>query len=332
MTRANTSTFAAGHDASTPMQFDGRNLWQAAKRAAARIGRDRIGLVAAGVAFFALLAIFPGIAALLAIAGLVVDPEQVASMLESSTTALPPAAREILMGQVREVAGDGASGLNLAAIAGIAVAVYSASRGVANLIAGLNVAYEEEETRGFLALTALTLALTLFLLVAISVVIAALAVLPAVLSVVGQDETFTTVIEIARWPILLVVAATLFTVLYRLGPSRRAARWRWLAPGGALACMVWIAATAGFSWYVETLGSYAETFGALAGVIVLLLWLWLSAFAVLTGAVVDAELEHQTACDSTVGMARPMGERGAVKADSCAARDRASAADPRRGG
>lgn len=317
MAETQTDAPRPGLNADTPTQLGRRGTWAAAQRVVERIGRDRIGLVAAGVAFFTLLSLFPGIAALVAIAGLIIDPTQIAAMLHDSAAALPPAAREILMGQVNEVAGDGSTGLNLAAIAGVALAIYSASRGVANLIAGLNVAYEEDEARGFIPLTVLTLALTFFLIIALSTVLVAVAILPAALSALGSNVTLSMVVDIARWPFLLIVGAALFTTLYRFGPSRRAARWRWLAPGGILACAVWIMATAGFGWYVETLGNYAETFGALAGVIVLMLWLWLSAFAVLTGAVIDAELEHQTARDSTIGSPRPMGQRGAVKADSC---------------
>jgi membrane protein len=126
------------------------------------------------------------------------------------------------------------------------------------------------------------------------------------------------VAQALRWPILIAVAAGTFTVLYRYAPSRRNARWRWLSPGGVLACLLWAAATATFGWYVENLGSYNETFGALGGVIILLLWLWISSFVVLLGGLIDAELEAQTAVDSTVGPERPRGERGAVKADACA--------------
>ena len=304
--------------ASNPGQFALGDYWQAAQRVVVRTGRDRIGLIAAGVAFFAILALFPGITALVALAGLVLDPSDIIGPLEESTAALPSGARDILLGQVREVVGTAPAGLNLAALASIALAIYSASRGVANLVAGLNAAYEEEETRGFLTLTALTIALTLFLLVTMSLVLAAFTIVPAVLAWTGDMPVVTTAADILRWPLLLLIGALIFSTLYRYGPSRRAALWRWLAPGGLLACALWIAGTAGFGWYVETLGSYGETFGALAGVIVLLLWLWLSAFVVLIGAVVDAELEHQTRRDSTVGPERPIGRRNAVKADTFA--------------
>jgi membrane protein len=295
------------------------DFWNVAQRVFARTGTDRIGLVAAGVAFFALLALFPGITALVAVAGLILDPAEIVQPLETGTAALPPEASDILLGELRDVADEeGRVSLNLAAIVALAIAIFSASRGVANLIAGLNVAYEEEEKRGIIVLTLRTLALTLFLLVTLSLLLAVFAILPAALAWAGDLPFYETLLDIARWPVLFLIGGLIFTTLYRFGPSRRAARWRWLAPGGLLACALWIAATAGFGWYVETLGSYAETFGALAGVIVLLLWLWLSVFAVLFGAVVDAELEHQTQIDSTIGPDRPMGHRGAVKADTFA--------------
>ncbi|MEM9755511.1 MAG: YihY/virulence factor BrkB family protein [Pseudomonadota bacterium] len=317
MVQADHST-TAGRNARRPSQFGLGDFWQIGKRVAGRTGQDRIGLVAAGVAFFALLALFPGITALVALAGLILDPSDIIASLENGTAALPPTAREILVGQARKVAGGAATGLNLAALAGLALALYSASRGVANLIAGLNVAYEEDEERGFVKLLMVTIALTVLLLAALSLVLAFFAILPAALAWAGNTPALSLVADIARWPLLFLIGALVFTTLYRLGPSRRAARWRWLAPGGLMACALWIAGTAGFGWYVETLGTYTETFGALAGVIVLLLWLWLSAFAVLLGAVVDAELEHQTSRDSTIGPERPMGQRGAVKADSVA--------------
>lgn len=317
------ATTQPGHDARTPTEFGRKAMWQVLRRVAQRNGRDRVGLVAAGVAFYALLAVFPAIAALVAIVGLVVEPATIAAQLEGALATLPSAAREILIEEVRDVASGAPSRLNIAVLAGIVVALYSASRGVANLIMGLNVAYEEDEARGFVGLTALTLALTFLLLVVIGIALGVVAVLPAIFALMGDQPGLENLADLLRWPILLVVGATAFMLLYRFGPSRRASRWRWLAPGAILACALWIIGTAGFGWYVENLGSYSETFGALAGVIVLMLWLWLSAYAVLIGAVIDAEMEHQTIKDSTRGPDRPLGERGAVKADTYPADDAA---------
>lgn len=311
-------THNRGHDAPTPMHLGWRGTWDAGKRIAARIGEDRIGLVAAVVAFFSLLALFPGITALVAIAGILLEPGTVTEQLETATTAVPDAVQTIILSQVEAVAGAESNGLSVAALTGLALALYSASRGVSNLIAGLNVTYAEDEDRGFVKMIFVTLALTAFLIVVLALALAIVAVIPTALSLLGERPALQTLAQILRWPLLLLIGAGAFTVLYRYGPSRRAARWRWLAPGGVVACVMWLAASIGFSWYVETLGTYTETFGALGGVIVLLLWLWISAFAVLLGALIDAELEAQTRRDSTIGEERPMGARGAVKADTWA--------------
>jgi membrane protein len=289
-------------------------LW----RVVLRLGPDRVGLVAAGIAFFGLLALFPGIAALVAIAGIVIDPATVATEIETSLAALPPSARSILVGQLDSVAGAETGGLSLAALGAIALALFSASRGVGNLVAGLNLVYAEEESRNVIHLAALNVALTLVLIAILVLTVIVVAVIPVALSLLGDVSGLQTLANVLRWPVLVVMAAATFTLLYRYGPSRRRARWRWLTPGGIAACLLWAAATAGFGWYVETLGAYNETFGALGGVIVLLLWLWISSFVVLLGGMVDAELEAQTEVDSTVGPDRPRGERGAVKADACA--------------
>ncbi|MDG4647808.1 YihY/virulence factor BrkB family protein [Roseibacterium sp. SDUM158017] len=307
-----------GQAARSPAAMTWRGYLEAGRRVFARLGPDRVGLVAAGIAFFGLLALFPGIAALFAIAGLVIEPDTVAAQLEASVTALPASARSILIGQVNSVAGAEESGLSLAALGALGLAVFSASRGIANLVAGLNLVYGETEERGILHLTALHVALTVFMMIALTLALIVVAVIPVALSLLGNAEGLQNLSELLRWPVLIAIAAATFTVLYRYGPSRRNARWRWLAPGGVVACLLWVGLTAAFGWYVETLGSYNETFGALGGVIVLLLWLWISSFVVLLGGLMDAELEAQTGIDSTVGPDLPRGERGAVKADACA--------------
>jgi membrane protein len=309
---------ARGIDACSPWRIGGRGLLEALKRAGLRLLPGEIGLAAAGIAFFGLLALFPGIAALIAIAGILLDPGIVTAELQTTLAALPEGARSILADQVRTVTGTGEGELGLAAVGGLALALFWASRGVANLLAGLNLVYDETEARGILHLAVLNLALTLFIILVVILALVLVAVIPAVLALAGDAPLAGRMAALLRWPVLIVVGALAFSVLYRYGPSRRNARWRWLAPGGLAACLLWAAATAGFSWYVETLGRYGETFGALGGVIVLLMWLWLSSYAVLVGGLIDAELEAQTARDSTVGPDRPRGTRGAVKADACA--------------
>lgn len=210
----------------------------------------------------------------------------------------------------------------------LAIALYSASKAVANFIAGLNVIYQEKETRNFFLVKALTIVLTAFLIIGLLIAIIVVAAIPVVAAIFGDYGIIDDLVMFLRWPFLFLMGAFGIAVLYRLGPNRRSARWRWLTPGAFVACALWVSGSFGFSLYVQSFGSYNETFGALGGVIILLTWLWLSAFIVLLGALLDAELEAQTKRDSTVGDDRPIGERGAVKADTVGASIDDDASEP----
>lgn len=278
-----------------------------------------LGLIAAGIAFYGLLSLFPGITAAVAFAGTFLNPEMLVENSEDIAALLPEAAQTIVLGQLRDVANADSSTLSFAALFSLAIALYSASKAVANFIAGLNVIYEERETRNFFVVKALTILLTIFLIVGLLVAIIVVAAIPVIAAIFGDYGIIDDVVMFLRWPFLFLMGAFGIAVLYRLGPNRRSAKWRWLTPGAFVACALWVGGSYGFSLYVQSFGSYNETFGALGGVIILLTWLWLSAFIVLLGALLDAELEAQTKRDSTVGEDRPMGERGAVKADTLGA-------------
>ena len=266
-------------------------VWASAMRIKNRLVNDNFALIAAGVAFYALLALFPGIAAMVALVGMVLDPATLVPRLENMTAALPDAAREIIIGQVTSVVSTGSDGLSLTVIGAIALALYSASTGVATLIAGLNIAYDRRERRGFFTLKFLTIVLTLFLMAVLVVAAIAFGVIPAVLALVGDWPFWTAFAKIVRWPALFLFGVLAFVIVYRFGPDRDAPRWRWMAPGSIAACLLWVAASGGFAWYVQNFASYNQTFGALGGVIVLMMWLWISAFVTLFGALIDSELE-----------------------------------------
>ncbi len=278
-----------------------------------------LGLIAAGIAFYGLLSLFPGITAAAALAGVFLEPGMLIENSDEITRMLPEAAKGIVMGQLADVANADSSALSFAALLGFAIALYSASKAVANFIAGLNFIYEEEETRNFFIVKALTIFLTVVMIIGLLIAIIVVAAIPVVASIFGDYGIIDDVVMFLRWPFLFLMGAAGIAVLYRLGPNRRSAKWRWLTPGAIVACALWVAGSYGFSLYVQSFGSYNETFGALGGVIILLTWLWLSAFIVLLGALLDAELEAQTEHDSTVGEDRPIGQRGAVKADTIGA-------------
>lgn len=305
-----------GRDADRPTQMTRTGWMDIGARIVARIGSLNIGLLAAGVAFYGLLSIFPAITAAVAIVGLVYDPVELVDESGWLLSALPEAARTLILDQFNDVAGAGGGSLGLAALLSLAVALWSSSNATGSLVQGLNVIYDEHDQRSFVMLRLLVIALTLGIILGLALMIVVVAAIPAALSVMGAGQGITDAAYLLRWPLMFLLGVAGIALLYRVGPDRRPARWRWVTPGAVIACALWVAATFGFSFYVQNFASYNETFGALAGVIVLLTWMWLSAFIVLLGAEFDAELEHQTARDSTIGPDRPMGERGAVKADT----------------
>ena len=276
---------------------------------------DHIGLIAAGVAFYGLLALFPAITACMAIAGLMTEPSGIVDQLDRYAAPLPEEAATIIIDQAKAVAGSSEGGLGLAATFGILLAIYSASRGMASLIEGMNVAYDETDARGFFKNILLTYGLTIFLIFGFLLGMGVVAVLPAVLSAVGFGPLAEWLARVAGWGALILLTVLGLAVLYRYGPDRARAKWRWITPGAILATVLWMIGSAAFAFYVSNFASYNETFGTLGGVVILLMWLWLSAYAILIGAEVDSEIEAQTKIDSTTGPEKPMGERGATKAD-----------------
>ena len=306
---------ARGREATSPTEIPGAGWKDILLRVKDEIASDHVGLVAAGIAFYALLAIFPGIGAVMAIAGLVAEPEVVAAQIEELGAILPEQAAEIIIGQATEVAGGQQGGLGLAAVIGILLSLWSASKAMASTMEGLNVAYDEKETRGFFVRTALRLALTLGVIIGFFITVAVIIVLPIALDLLPIGSLAETVATVLRWPVVAAIAVLGLAILYRYGPSRDEPEWKWVTPGAGIAVILWLVASVAFAVYVRNFGSYQESFGTLGGVIVLLTWLWISAYIVLLGAELDAEIEAQTRHDTTVGKAMPMGRRGAQAAD-----------------
>ncbi|WP_299869906.1 YihY/virulence factor BrkB family protein [uncultured Roseobacter sp.] len=305
-----------GRAAETPTEIPAQGWKDIAFRIKDEIAADRVDLIAAGVAFYGLLALFPAITALMAISGLLVEPSQIVDQLESLSGLMPEEVISIVTAQATEVAGSREGGLGLAAIVGVLIALYSASKGMASLIEGINVAYDEEEKRGFVRLKLVTFALTLFLMIGLLVALMATLGLPAVLAVLDFGAVFEFLMTAGLWVGLFLLTVFGLSVLYRYAPSRDEPEWKWASPGAIVACLIWIIASAGFAFYVGNFGSYNESFGTLAGVIVLLMWFWISAFIILLGAELNAEMEAQTRADTTKGTDEPMGSRDAVKADT----------------
>jgi membrane protein len=280
------------------------------------IRRDRLSIIAAGVAFYGLLAVFPGLVALVGLYGLVADPAQVERHAAALSAILPPQAAEILMTQLHDLASTDRTALGIGAIGGILLALWSASAAVRTLMEALNVAYKEEESRGFVRFYGTALALTFGGVLGVIVAIGLVVALPAIMNVLGLNWLVDIIVRLARWPILAVLAIAGFAIAYRYGPSRRQPRWRWVSWGAAVAVLMWLAGSALFSLYVTRFGNYNETYGAAGAVVILLMWFLLSSYAILIGAEINAEMERQTKKDTTTGGGKPMGKRGAYAADT----------------
>jgi membrane protein len=280
------------------------------------VKEDNVTLLAAGVAFYAMLAIFPAIIAVVTVYGMVADPAQVQSQVGEFAKSLPSGADELLTGQLENVTQAGRQSLSIGLAVSLLAVLWTASGGVQGLVKGLNLVYDEKETRGFLKLRGLSLLLTLGAILMAVVAIALVAVFPAVIDDLNLGQVGELAASIARWVVLALLALAAVAVLYRYAPDRANPRWRWVSWGAMVALVLWLLGSIGFSWYVDNFGKYNQTYGTLAAVIILLLWLFLSAFAVLLGAEIDAEIERQTARDTTTGPERPMGQRDAEVADT----------------
>ena len=286
-------------------------LWRTLKE----INRDRLPRVAGGITFYTLLAIVPALAVFVSLYGLFADIGQVQTQLDQMATVIPADVVSILGDQMKRLAVERKANLSIAFALSLALSVWTASNATRALVDGVNIAYDELEKRNVIQLMAVTYAATFGMLVFLLLVTGLLVAAPIALRMVGLGA-FEAIWVPLRWAVLLAAAAGAFTLLYRYGPCRSRARWRWVWPGGALASVLWLGGSLGFSWFLNNVANYDATYGSLGAVIGFMMWIWFSVMVVLLGAELNAEIEHQTALDSTTGPEKPLGARGATMADT----------------
>jgi membrane protein len=279
-------------DASRSREVRSETLFQIAANVVMRVGRDSLSLVSAGVAFYAMTAIFPAIAAFVSIYGLFADPSSVERQIADYSSLLPAASLKLLTDALQTFVSKSNSTLSVALMVSLGVALWSAKAGVSALMSGLNIANETIEKRGVFVQQATALALTLGAILFAIVALAAIALLPAILNDLPLSENVRSALGLGRWPLLAVFVSLALAILYRFGTYREKAKWRWITLGSAIATVLWLLGSGAFSSYVSRFASYDKTYGSLAAPVVLLLWFWLSALVVLLGAEIDAEMEH----------------------------------------
>jgi membrane protein len=309
-----------GRHATHPLQIPWRGWYDILWRTYREMNSDRLLSIAGGVSFFVLLAIFPAVTALVSAYGLFFNTSTITDNLSLLNDVVPDNMLNIVHEQASRIASNSARALSIGFVVGVAASLWSAMSGVKAIIDALNVIYEQKEGRNVLKLNLVALVFTLAGFAAFLLAITAIVVLPLILSPIGLGSMTETLTRIARWPVLLVALLIGLAVLYRYGPDRRAARWQWVSVGSVFAAVTWIAASFLFSWYLASFANYNATYGSLGAVVGLMIWLWISTILVLLGAELNAEIEHQTARDSTVGDEKPLGVRGAVMADTVGAK------------
>jgi membrane protein len=282
----------AGRGADEPTDIPARGWKEIFWRVYEQIGEDRVLAVAAGVTFYALLAIFPAITALVSIYGLFADPASIQSHLSIVSAFMPGGAIDIIGEQIQRIATE-KNGLGFAFALGLVTSLWSANAGMKALFDALNVAYGEKETRGFIKLNATSLAFTVGMLVFTIIALAAAVGVPLVLAALPLGQWLTLALQWLRWPLLLVLLGVALALLYRFGPTRKKPRWRWITVGSSFACIAWVLASAAFSYYAGHFGSYNKTYGTLGAAIGFMTWIWISVIVVMIGAEINSEVEAQ---------------------------------------
>jgi membrane protein len=306
-----------GREARKPSDIPPSGWLDIVLRVKEQISTDNVSILAAGLALYSLLAIFPALAAIVLLYGLVSSPGEIAEQIRSFQGLVPPEGLAILEQQLRTLASQQDEALGIGLAVAIAIALWSARKGMVALITAANIAYNERERRGFFQRLYVSLAFTVAAVLAFILVVALGVIVPIAVSYLPLGRAAGTVLLIVRWILLWALAVFGLTIVYRYAPARSVAQWPWVRWGSVFAATLWLAGSLLFALYVRKFGaSYGETYGALGGVVVMLLWLLFTSYVVILGAELNSEMERQTRYDTTVGPERPMGERGAYSADT----------------
>ena len=304
-----------GRDAETPQSIPIAGWNDIIWRVVRAVPENRLIANSGGVAFFALMSIFPAIATIVSIYGIVADAHTIVSHVNSLAGIFPRGVLELIKQQVLLVAAKSNDRLSAASMVAFFIALWSANSGMSALFDALNVIYGEKEKRSLVRFYASTLAMTLASVVFVVAALIGVVILPLAWRFAGFVMPAHDILGFLRWPILLLIVTTALSVIYRFGPSRRDAKWRWVTWGSIAAAGAWVGASMIFSWYVTAFDSYNRIYGSLGAAIGFMTWIWLSVLIILLGAELNAEMEHQTARDTTEGEPKPLGARGANMAD-----------------
>lgn len=310
-----TTTWNRGRDATTPRQIPAKGWKDTLIRVKEGVKFDRISMVAAATSYYALFALVPALTSIVLIYAWVSDPSDISRHISQVSDVMPKEMQSLLQSQLSSLASQ-AGGVGFGAILAVLISLWSASKGSKALMTAMNVIYNQREERGFIKYNALGLGLTLLAIILSLVAIAVIVGLPAVTSQFNFPGAVQTGISILSWAVLLGLFSFFLSCVYRFGPNRNTAQWKWVSWGAVFAAVLWALVSGLFSWYAAKYGDFNKTYGSLGAIIVLMTWFYLSSFVILLGGEINAELEHQTKRDTTEGEVKPMGSRDAHVADT----------------
>jgi len=315
---AEDSGMERGKSATSPWKMPFAGWKDVVLRTGKEASQDNVGLVAAGVSFYGFLALLPLLGAVVLTYGLLADPKTVLDNMTAMTRVMPSDIAQLIGEQLLHIVQTSSEKKGLGVVIALALAIFSARNGAGAIVTALNIAYEEEESRGFIKVNLLALSITAAAVVLAVLALLAVALITQMEALLPASPLLAALLQIMSYVVLIGLAAGAAALLYRYGPARDHARWNWLSPGSLLFAVGWVALTLGFGSYVANFGNYSATYGSLATVVILLTWLYLSSYLLVFGAELNSELEHQTQRDTTKGPEKPLGSRGAWSADHVA--------------
>lgn len=311
-----------GHRAEKPNQIPFSGWKDIGKRVFSQIGKDHVQIVSAGVGFYFFLALIPTIVAAISIYSLVLEPSQIQDQLSNLSNILPQKAFEMINGILEPVLNQDKQKIGWGLLISILISLWSANKGTSALFEGINIAYNEEDNRNIIKKNAITLVFTLGVIFIGLISLLIVIFFPIFIGKIGFSETAESVIGWSRWLVLGFILVFMLSMLYKIAPHRDNPEFKWVSWGAIIGAVLCVVGSVLFSWYVNNFGSYSDLYGSLAAVVILLLWLFLTAFIVLLGAEINSEMEHQTRKDTTIGKDEPMGQRGGYHADHVAEKDK----------
>lgn len=305
-----------GRKADAPQEIPAKGWKDVLKRVKQGIKDDRLSLISAAMAYYALFAFVPALSSIVLMYAWISDPSQIQNHISTLSDFMPPEGREILNNQLGSLAGKASPTIGIGAIGALLIALWSASKGSKAIIEAMNIIYEEKETRGFFKLNVFAIGMTLLGAVMGILAIGIIVIVPIVMNFLDFLPMTTMLAKVGSWILLLGIFSFYLSFAYRFGPDRENAKWKWVSWGAVFSAVLWALVSALFSWYAQEFGNFNKTYGSLGAIIVLMTWFYLSSFVVLLGAEINAEMEHQTSQDSTTHPDKPMGERDAHMADT----------------